>query len=125
MYYEPFDPVRPHHSPQHLSFPAAGANQGLLDVFDCPDPASAARRRNVTTTPLQALALWNGSFALRMADTLAADLARDGDADPVAGAYQRILLRAPTAPERERAGKLVADHGLRALCRACSTRMSF
>ena len=32
-----------------------GGRSHLLDAFDCPDPSTAAPRRAVTTTPLQAL----------------------------------------------------------------------
>jgi hypothetical protein len=39
----------------------------LLDAFDCPDPSVKTPRRGVTTTPLQALGLMNGSFVQRQA----------------------------------------------------------
>ncbi len=47
------------------------ARSSFLDAFDCPDPSTKAPQRAVTTTPLQALALLNNSFVLRMADSLA------------------------------------------------------
>ena len=48
-----------------------GGRSGLLDAFDCPDPSTTTPKRAVTTTPLQALALLNNSFVLRMADKFA------------------------------------------------------
>jgi hypothetical protein len=120
-YFEPFDPVGPEfHRRSIYRFTPRGANQGLLDTFDCPDPAAAAPRRAVTTTPLQALSLWNSGFALRMSEALAARVAKDADTPEkqVRRAWQLAYQRDPTPGEAELAAKLVADHGLKALCRA-------
>jgi Protein of unknown function (DUF1553)/Protein of unknown function (DUF1549)/Planctomycete cytochrome C/Concanavalin A-like lectin/glucanases superfamily len=122
MYYDPIDPVgREFHRRSIYRFQPRGASLGLLDAFDCPDPAAAAPRRNATTTPLQAMALWNGGFALRMADALATRVAGESGNDigrQAARVYQLILQRPPTAVERDRAARLIEAHGLRALCRA-------
>ena len=116
-YYDPVDPIGPQfHRRSVYRFVPRGANQGLLDAFDCPDPASAAPRRAVTTTPLQALTLWNNGFALRTADAFAARIEKD--ADPVGSAWRLAFQRDPRPEERELVKKLVADHGLKALCRA-------
>ncbi len=121
-YYDPFDPVGPEfHRRSIYRFNPRGHNLGLLDAFDCPDPASAAPRRAVTTTPLQALALWNGAFALRMAESLAARIEREAPNDlenQLTRAYQWTLQRNPLPRERELARRLVEEHGLRALARA-------
>jgi hypothetical protein len=92
----------------------------MLDVFDCPDPAASAPRRNATTTPLQALSLWNGSFALRMSEQIAANAAAETTAssDQIACVYRTVLQREPTADELAAAAALVSAHGLRSLCRA-------
>jgi len=119
-YFEPFDPVGPEfHRRSVYRFSPRGANQGLLDTFDCPDPAAAAPRRATTTTPLQALTLWNNGFALRMADAFAVHVAKEADGieKQVRGAWQLAYQRDPTAEELKLAAKLVADHGLKALCR--------
>ncbi len=119
-YFDPFDPVGPEfHRRSVYRFTPRGANQGLLDAFDCPDPAAAAPRRAVTTTPLQALSLWNNGFALRAADAFAARVAKDTDGaeEQVRRAWQLVYGRDPTADEAKLATKLVADHGLKALCR--------
>ncbi len=119
-YFDPFDPVGSEfHRRSVYRFTPRGANQGLLDVFDCPDPAAAAPRRAVTTTPLQALALWNNGFALRAADSFAARVAKeaDGTESQIRRAWRLAYQRDPTAEETKLAAKLVADHGLKALCR--------
>jgi hypothetical protein len=75
----------------------------------------------VTTTPLQALALWNNAFALRMAADFAARLEREapGDLDhQVRHAYHLAFQRDPRPAESDLARRLAAAHGLAALCRA-------
>ncbi|MBL8851254.1 MAG: DUF1553 domain-containing protein, partial [Planctomycetaceae bacterium] len=121
VYYEPDDPLGAEfHRRSVYRFLPRGANQGMLDVFDCPDPAASAPRRNSTTTPLQALSLWNGSFALRMAEQIAANAAEQSTAssEQVAGVYRTVLQREPTAEELMAADELVSAHGLRSLSRA-------
>jgi hypothetical protein len=119
-YFEPFDPVGPaFHRRSVYRFTPRGANQGLLDTFDCPDPAAAAPRRAITTTPLQALSLWNNGFALRAADEFAKRVVKETNSveKQVRRAWQLAYQRDPTAEELKLATKLVNDHGLKALCR--------
>jgi hypothetical protein len=122
VYYEPDDPVGAEFQRRSIyRFVPRGANQGLLDVFDCPDPAASAPRRNATTTPLQALSLWNGSFALRMAEQIATNAAAvhpDSHGEQISFVYRAVLQREPTDDERTASDALVAAHGLRSLCRA-------
>ena len=87
----------------------------VLNDFDLPDIAFAAPKRANTTSPLQALTLFNHSFTLDMTKALAARL--DG-ADPIAQAYSFALQRQPSATERAAAEKLIAQHGKPAFCRA-------
>ncbi|MBN9522441.1 DUF1553 domain-containing protein [bacterium] len=121
-YYDPFDPDEPAAQRRSLyRFTPRGANPGLLDALDCPDPAAAAPRRAVTTTPLQALSLWNGAFALRTADAFAARLEREAPGDAgkqVERAWVLAFARPPTPAEREAAVRLVRSAGLPALGRA-------
>ena len=121
-YFDPVDPTGPafHRRSVYRFVPRSG-NPGLLDAFDCPDPAAAAPRRAATTTPLQALALWNGGFALRMAGALADRVTKEAPGDvpaQVRRAWQIVYQRDPTPEEAKLAAKLVADHGLAALGRA-------
>ncbi|MEX0715537.1 MAG: DUF1501 domain-containing protein [Planctomycetaceae bacterium] len=89
--------------------------QPLLDVFDCPDPSAAAERRNITTTPLQSLALWNNPFMVRSAEKFAERVAREagGDAEQqVVRAFRLALLRSPETDELLPARALIEEHGL-------------
>jgi Protein of unknown function (DUF1553) len=98
-----------------------GGRSGLLDAFDCPDPSVTAPKRAVTTTPLQALALFNDAFILRMATRLAerAQRAAPGDvAGQITRAYQWSFGRDPTSDEQIEAHSVVVSHGLAALARA-------
>lgn len=92
----------------------------LLDVLDCPDPSATAPTRAVTTTPLQALALLNDSFMLRMADRFAERLRAEAGGDVAAQvdrAYRLAFARPSGADERATAVEFVSQHGLAALCR--------
>ena len=100
---------------------ARAARVDVLTDFDCPDPAGATPRRASTTTPMQALTLYNHQFTLDMAEALAARAKGDAGADPadqVTRAYQLVYGRAPAAAERASAERLAAAHGLRAVARA-------
>jgi len=90
-------------------------------VFDCPDGGLVAPRRNVSTTPLQALNLLNSRFILDQSARFAARLAREAGPEPRAQGDRAFALafgRAPTEAEREAAAGLVRDHGAATLARA-------
>jgi len=120
--YVPSDPVGPEFERRSIyRMSPRGERGGLLDVFDCPDPSVTSPRRAVTTTPLQALALLNHSFLLRMCDATADRLERDAGSDPAAQVEQAFRLtygRPPTTNEQSGALELVEQHGLAALARA-------
>ncbi len=93
----------------------------LFGAFDCPDAGQIAPRRNVSTTPLQALNLLNSGFALEQSRFFAERLEREAGADRVARVRLGFVLafgREPAAREREAATKLIEAHGLPAFCRA-------
>ena len=90
-------------------------------VFDCPDAGQIAPKRNVSTTPLQALNLLNSTFVLQQAGYFAERVEKDAGADPSAQVKRVFLLafqRPSTDKELVAATKLVKEHGLAALCRA-------
>ena len=94
---------------------------GLLGPFDCPDSALSTPRREVTTSPLQALTLLNGRFSLQQAVFLAERLAAEAGQRPgaqVDRAFGLAFGRVPEAGEREAAIGLVERHGLAVFCRA-------
>lgn len=96
------------------------ARSQMLDVFDCPDPSTKTPQRAVTTTPLQALALLNNSFVLRMADCLAERVEAEAGSDRARQVHQvfwHVLSREPDATEAAACGVFVGEHGLAALCR--------
>ena len=100
---------------------ARAARVDVLSDFDCPDPAFAAPRRAATTTPLQALTMMNHDFTLDMAELLAARLEHEAGDAPEAQIERAFVLafgRGPDSAETKAAARLVADHGLRAFCRA-------
>tara|TARA_R110002072_G_scaffold297437_1_gene470274 strand:+ start:6659 stop:9670 length:3012 start_codon:yes stop_codon:yes gene_type:complete len=120
-YYEPFDADGDEFFRRTIyRFTPRGGRSALLDTFDCPDPAAAAPRREVTTTPLQALSLLNNSFVLRMSDYCATRIAKEvggSSAAQIQRTWQLLLGRSPDASEREASMQLVEQHGLAALCR--------
>jgi hypothetical protein len=92
----------------------------FLDAFDCPDPSTTAPRRAVTTTPLQALAMLNNSFTLRMAGRMAQRVESEVGQDLNLQAERACQLawgRLPTETERQVSGEFLKEHGLSALCR--------
>jgi len=97
-----------------------GGRSGLLDAFDCPDPSTTSPKRAVTTTPLQALALLNNAFVLRMSEALATRVEREADNidDRIIRAYQLAYGRNPDAGELELARRVSEQHGLAVLARA-------
>lgn len=120
-YYEPFDPDGNEFFRRTIyRFAPRGGRSALLDTFDCPDPATAAPRRAVTTTPLQALSLLNNSFVLRMASYCAKRITNDVGPDQpkqIKRAWQLTVGRAPDDSEFHASRQLVSQHGLAALCR--------
>ncbi|WP_435017210.1 PSD1 and planctomycete cytochrome C domain-containing protein [Tundrisphaera sp. TA3] len=90
-------------------------------VFDCPDGGLVAPRRNVSTTPLQALNLLNSRFMLDQSARLAARVEREVGADfgeQAERAFVLTLGRSPTEAEWNDASMLIRDHGGSTLARA-------
>lgn len=90
-------------------------------AFDCPDGGQIAPRRTRSTTPLQALNLFNSSFLLQQADFFAERLAREAGADPTAQtqrAFQLAFNRDASPEEIDTARTLITEHGLTLFCRA-------
>jgi hypothetical protein len=121
QYYEPLDlPAAEVHRRSIYRFWARGGRNPLLDTFDCPDPSTAVPRRAATTTPLQALAHWNNSFTLRMADHFAERLHKEcpeATAAQLRRAFELACGRRPTAGEMDAAEAFSSQHGLAAFCR--------
>src|SRR5260370_26416993 len=92
------------------------AKDPLLESFDCPEPSVKAPRRNITTTPIQALGLMNNAFVQRQAKYLAERVLGSGDVEAQAQEMYRLTLgRAPTSAELTRATALAREHGTASL----------
>ena len=89
--------------------------QPFMDALDCADPSLHVDRRGETTTALQALALMNNKFMVRMAEHFAAKIANQPD--PIGTAIQLTLGRNITKDERVLLEAYQKKHGLPSTCR--------
>ena len=89
--------------------------QPFMDTLDCADPSQLVDKRGETTTALQALALLNNAFMVRMAEHFG-DHVADND-DPVRRAVWLALSREATADEHRLLTEFADKHGLAAMCR--------
>ena len=89
-------------------FLVRSAPDPFMERLDCPDPSVLTPKRSTTLTAIQALALWNNRFMVRMAEHLA-DRAK-GDPNQLA---QWVLGR----PLHEAERAYAAQHGLANLAR--------
>jgi hypothetical protein len=95
--------------------------EAVFGAFDCPDAGQSTARRRESTTPIQALNLFNSRFTLEQADAFAARVKAAVGGDPlkqIRRAYELALSRNPTSAEMADARPVVAEHGLPTLCRA-------
>ena len=106
----------------------------VFGAFDCPDAGQSMARRRQSTTPIQALNLFNSPFTLDEAAAFAArveadvaagerglqrgaDVAADRVSAWVDRAYTLAFARLPDAAERSLVEPIVRAHGLPMLCR--------
>ncbi len=95
--------------------------EAVFGAFDCPDAGQSTARRRESTTPIQALNLFNSRFTLDEAEAFAARVRAGSGGDvgeQVKVAYRMALGREPVAGELGDAEPVVRNHGLPALCRA-------
>lgn len=93
----------------------------VFGAFDCPDGGQGVDRRRESTTPIQALNLFNSRFTLDRAAAFAKRI-RNTNPPPdtrtaIQAAYQLALSRRPTPDELDQATPVVDTHGLATLCR--------
>ena len=94
---------------------------GIFGSFDCPDGSLVAPRRSISTTPLQALNLFNSRFMLQQSQAFADRLRREAGNDLTAQlerAWQRTYNRSATSAELAEATAFARAEGVPALCRA-------
>jgi mono/diheme cytochrome c family protein len=95
--------------------------EAVFGAFDCPDAGQSTARRRESTTPIQALNLFNSRFTIEQAEAFAARVTAsvgDDSARQIRSAYQLALSREPNAAELADAESVVHEIGLGALCRA-------
>ena len=94
------------------------ARSPFLDALDCPSPAVSTPRRRPTTTPLQALALMNDSFAVRQAGKLAHRIAADTPdvTAQIVRAFEIVFSRPPQPGEASACAKVARENGLATVC---------
>jgi hypothetical protein len=93
----------------------------VFGVFDCPDAGQSTAKRRESTTPIQALNLFNSVFTVERCSVLAKRILQEEPTElqaQVRSAYHLILLRDPNSEEMSIAIPLVQEHGLESLCRA-------
>jgi hypothetical protein len=89
-------------------------------AFDCPDAGQVAPKRNVSTTPLQALNLLNSTFIIQQANFLSQRLETEAGTEDarVARAFELAFGRQASGDEIRRGVELAKAEGLPILCRA-------
>lgn len=95
--------------------------EAVFGAFDCPDAGQSTGLRRVSTTPIQALNLLNSQFTIDQSSAFAESIQSQSGSTPRAwidAAYQRCLMRSPSAEEIQDALPIVEEHGLEVLCRA-------
>ncbi len=96
-------------------------SEAVFGAFDCPDAGQSTAVRIESTTPIQALNLFNSRFTLDQADAFAERVAREaGPAaeDQVKHTYRLALLRDPAPDELAESLPIVTDYGVAVLARA-------
>ena len=95
--------------------------ESVFGVFDCPDAATSVPKRSRSTTPLQALNLFNSPFMLQQSQLLANRLQQDcGDdqTNQITRAFWLCCGRKPDSDELNDASDFIASEGIAAFCRA-------
>jgi hypothetical protein len=93
----------------------------VFGVFDCPDAGQSTGRRRESTTPIQALNLFNSQFTIEESAAFGARVQADAGDDvesQIRMAYQLALGRQPDQAEIDEALASVRQFGLPVLCRA-------
>lgn len=118
--YEEYDPDEPTAQRRSIyRFIVRSVPDPFMETLDCADPSLNVARRNETLTALQALALLNNKFMVRMTEHFAARAERMGDDLPtrVTAAYRLALARSPASDELELLVSHARKFGLASACR--------
>lgn len=94
--------------------------EAVFGAFDCPDAGQSAALRRMSTTPIQALNLFNSPFTLAVSEAFSRRILHEvGDSHQrqIERAFQLTFNRDPTPVERQEIEPIVREHGLVMLCR--------
>jgi mono/diheme cytochrome c family protein len=115
--HNPDDPAS--HRRSVYRFLVRSVPEPFMETMDCADPSLRVEKRNETLTALQALALLNDKFMVRMAEHFAGRIEMMGPDLParLTAGYRLALGRAPTAEEITLLTGYAQKHGLANACR--------
>jgi hypothetical protein len=85
----------------------------MFDCFDMPDPHESCSRRNITTSPLQALTLLNSKLTLEWAEGLAGRVLTSAGPDQdrqIETAFRLAYGRVPDTAEKKMAKEFFSSH---------------
>jgi len=100
----------------------------VFGVFDCPDASQVVDKRSRSTTPLQALNLFNSTFVLQQCAILSTRMKTEHPGsvkDQVRFAITMAFGRHPKADEIQEAVAFVNENGLEQFCRAIMNSNEF
>lgn len=120
-----FRPIESHQKPDGrrrmiYAYKVRMEREGVFGAFDCPDAGQSAPKRSRSTTPIQALNLFNSQFTIDLANDLAKRARAEAGEDVgsrIARVWNLAFGRQPSETETTEAAAVVRDHGLETLCR--------
>jgi hypothetical protein len=98
-------------------------SEAVFGAFDCPDAGQVTPRRNVSTTPLQALNLFNSQFVWQQSELLVQRIEEQlgpsaSELDRLEQMFLNVLGRSATSQELAEAAQLCELAGPAAVARA-------
>ncbi|MEW6156472.1 MAG: PSD1 and planctomycete cytochrome C domain-containing protein [Verrucomicrobiota bacterium] len=96
------------------------AQDGTFGAFDCPDAGQIQPKRPRSTTPIQALNLFNSTFVNQQAALFARRLEREAGSEiesQILLAFRSAFAREPWPEEMRASLALAREHGLTSVCR--------
>jgi hypothetical protein len=118
--YQDHDPDNPAtHRRSIYRFIVRSVPDPFMTTLDCADPSLNVARRNETLTALQALALLNNKFVVRMAEHFAmrVDAMGGTNEERINAAIRLALGRDATPEETQILSTIATEHGLASACR--------
>jgi hypothetical protein len=95
-------------------------SEAVFGAFDCPDAGQSTALRRASTTPIQALNLFNSTFTLDVSQAFANRIQKEAG-DHLEAQIERAFLHAfgrkPSPNELLHVGPFAREHGLVGLCR--------